>query len=39
MVRGLKIYPGQDEIARVVRLRSADGEVTYPMQHLSHMEN
>jgi hypothetical protein len=38
MVRVLKIYPGQDRFARVVRLRTSDGEVTQSMQHLLSYE-
>lgn len=34
----LKIYPGQDGVARVVRVRTADREVTHPAQQHYHME-
>jgi len=34
----LKIYPGQDGVARVVRVRTADREVTHPMQQHCHMK-
>jgi hypothetical protein len=34
----LKYIPDKMGVARVVRLRAADGEMTHPMQHHCHME-